>query len=47
MVCWAQADAPALTVSSLGQEASHRFALPTSGSGGAVKQENFVLSTSG
>ncbi|XP_039569039.1 protein rogdi homolog isoform X2 [Passer montanus] len=29
------------------KEASHRFALPTSGSGGAVKQENFVLSTSG
>ncbi|XP_023792136.1 protein rogdi homolog isoform X2 [Cyanistes caeruleus] len=46
-VFWAQAHAPALTVSSLGQEASHRFALPTSGSGGAVRQENFVLSTSG
>ncbi|XP_017601213.1 PREDICTED: LOW QUALITY PROTEIN: putative oxidoreductase GLYR1 [Corvus brachyrhynchos] len=29
------------------KEASHRFALPTSGSGRAVKQENFVLSTSG
>ncbi|XP_050836072.1 cytokine-like nuclear factor N-PAC isoform X5 [Serinus canaria] len=29
------------------KEASHCFALPTSGSGGAVKQENFVLSTSG
>ncbi|KAM6351146.1 protein rogdi homolog isoform 4-T11 [Alca torda] len=29
------------------EEASHRFALPTSGSGGAVKQENFVLSPSG
>ncbi|KAF4798491.1 Protein rogdi like protein [Turdus rufiventris] len=29
------------------KEASHRFALPTSGSGGPVKQENFVLSTSG
>ncbi|KAM4656002.1 cytokine-like nuclear factor N-PAC isoform 10-T13 [Amazona ochrocephala] len=29
------------------KEASQRFALPASGSGGAVKQENFVLSTSG
>ncbi|XP_042654684.1 protein rogdi homolog isoform X2 [Tyto alba] len=29
------------------KEASHRFALPASGSGGAVKQENFVLSTAG
>ncbi|RLV86641.1 hypothetical protein DV515_00015838 [Chloebia gouldiae] len=29
------------------KEASHRFVLPISGSGGAVKQENFVLSTSG
>ncbi|XP_014814313.1 PREDICTED: protein rogdi homolog isoform X2 [Calidris pugnax] len=29
------------------KEASHRFALPASGSGGAVKQENFVLSTLG
>ncbi|NXE28877.1 ROGDI protein, partial [Ardeotis kori] len=29
------------------KEASQRFALPTSGSGGAVKQENFVLSTAG
>ncbi|XP_066186490.1 protein rogdi homolog isoform X2 [Sylvia atricapilla] len=28
------------------KEASYRFALPTSGSGGAFKQENFVLSTS-
>lgn len=47
MVYWAQTDVLALTMSSLGQEASHRFALPTSGSGGPVKQENFVLSTSG
>ncbi|KAM7091980.1 protein rogdi homolog isoform 2-T5 [Ciconia maguari] len=29
------------------KEASHRFTLPVSGSGGAVKQENFVLSTAG
>uniref|UniRef100_A0A803V435 Cytokine-like nuclear factor N-PAC n=1 Tax=Ficedula albicollis TaxID=59894 RepID=A0A803V435_FICAL len=29
------------------KEASHRFALPTSGSGGAAKEESFVLSTSG
>ncbi|XP_061207114.1 protein rogdi homolog isoform X3 [Neopsephotus bourkii] len=29
------------------KEASQRFALPASGLGGAVKQENFVLSTSG
>ncbi|XP_027521601.1 protein rogdi homolog [Corapipo altera] len=29
------------------KEASHRFALPTSGSGAALRQENFVLSTSG
>ncbi|KAJ7419357.1 Protein rogdi like protein [Pitangus sulphuratus] len=29
------------------KEASHRFALPSSGSGAAVRQENFVLSTSG
>ncbi|RMC17944.1 hypothetical protein DUI87_05613 [Hirundo rustica rustica] len=28
------------------KEASHRFAMPTGGSGGAFKQENFVLSTS-
>uniref|UniRef100_A0A8C6Z0N2 Protein rogdi homolog n=1 Tax=Nothoprocta perdicaria TaxID=30464 RepID=A0A8C6Z0N2_NOTPE len=29
------------------KEASQRFALPVSGSEGAIKQENFVLSTSG
>ncbi|KAM6407466.1 protein rogdi homolog [Rhynochetos jubatus] len=29
------------------KEASHRFTLPASSSGGAVKQENFVLSTTG
>lgn len=46
-VCWAPVNTPALTVSSLGQEASQRFALPASGLGGAVKQENFLLSTSG
>nr|XP_009937523.1 PREDICTED: protein rogdi homolog [Opisthocomus hoazin] len=34
-------------MSSLGQEASHRFALPAGGSGAAVKQESFVLSTLG
>lgn len=47
VVPWAQVDAPALTMSSLGQEASHQFALPTSSSGGAAKQENFVLNTLG
>nr|XP_025956268.1 protein rogdi homolog isoform X3 [Dromaius novaehollandiae] len=30
-----------------GHEASHRFALPVSGPEGMIKQENFVLSTSG
>lgn len=47
VVGWAPVDAPALTVSSLAQEAAHRFALPASGSGGAIKQENFALGTSG
>lgn len=47
VVGWAPVDTPALTVSSLAQEAAHRFALPASSSGGAVKQENFVLGTSG
>lgn len=32
---------------SLGQEASHRFALPVGGSEGAAKQESFVLSVAG
>uniref|UniRef100_A0A8C8AP15 Uncharacterized protein n=1 Tax=Otus sunia TaxID=257818 RepID=A0A8C8AP15_9STRI len=47
VVGWAGVEAVALTVSSLGQEASQRFALPAGGSAGAVKQQNFALSTSG